>query len=404
MNRAPWLETAPIAAWAWLDLVRRAQAAALARLGPAPTAHPRVELASGRGWRLLRAKETAERGGPAVLLVPAPIKCAAIFDLVPGASLFARLAALGLRPFLLEWPEPAAGDDELGLEHHALAVARAAEILAQARAGPIWLLGHSLGGTLCVLAALLRPEPLRGLVLLHAPLSFAPGSSPFRDALVASAPVLTSLRGRVPGSLLGFVSASAAPGTFLFGRTADLLACAGDPGALALHLAVERWTLEERALPAALVREVLERLWREDALCRGRLELAGRRLRPEAFARPLLAVASPADAIAPPAAVAPFVSAVSRASARLLRWPFERGTVFAHLSAVLGRRAHARLWPAIAHWMRGGASAGGSPVGPTVEGAEEALGRTPQHPQEQEPQDRPTDPEEGQEKRRNAHE
>ncbi|MCL6607901.1 MAG: alpha/beta fold hydrolase [Geminicoccaceae bacterium] len=337
--------------WALLDAARKAQATALSAWLPSPPRHARSAIVQGPLWRLLDA-EPGSRAPPA-LLVPAPIKRATILDLAPRASLVDRLATLGWRVLLLEWREPAAGEGELGLEAYAgRALPDAAAAVAARTGAAPWLVGHSLGGTFATIAGLLRPELVRGLVLVHAPLAFAPGSSPFRDALVRSAPGLFPADGLVPGSLLSFVSAAAAPATFLGERVADALACAGDPEARARHLAVERWTLEEAALPAALVRDVLGRLGQEDALTRGTLRVAGERLAPDRLAVPLLAIASPADAIAPPAAVAPFLEAVRRSvPTRLVRWPMERGTVFAHLAAVLGPRAHARLWPAVRRWM-----------------------------------------------------
>ncbi|MCX8102091.1 MAG: hypothetical protein RMK81_05480 [Geminicoccaceae bacterium] len=339
-----------LGAWGLLDATRRAQALALAAWLPESPPRAGIEIAAGPIWRLVDLAPES-RAAP-VLLVPAPIKRATILDLAPEASLVDRLASLGWRPFLLAWREPEVAQARCGLDDYAgrALPAAAAAVAARAGAAP-WLVGHSLGGTFAAIAALAAPARARGLVLVHAPLGFAPGSSPFRDALVRLAPHLSAGDGLVPGSLLSFVSAAAAPATFLAERAADALACAGDPEALRLHLRVERWTLEEACLPAALVRDVLERLWRADELVRGTLRVGGARLGPERLLVPLLAIASPADAIAPPAAVTPFLAAACGAETRLVRWPMERGTVFAHLAAVLGRSAHARLWPAVSRWM-----------------------------------------------------
>lgn len=52
--------------------------------------------------------------------------------------------------------------------------------------GPHWRLrkyAHHLGGTLAAIFCALEQESVRGLVLLGAPLCFAPGSSQFRDGV-----------------------------------------------------------------------------------------------------------------------------------------------------------------------------------------------------------------------------
>jgi polyhydroxyalkanoate synthase subunit PhaC len=47
--------------------------------------------------------------GPVLLIVPAPIKRAYIWDLVPGASVVQRLLASGIQVYLMEWERPGAG-------------------------------------------------------------------------------------------------------------------------------------------------------------------------------------------------------------------------------------------------------------------------------------------------------
>jgi pimeloyl-ACP methyl ester carboxylesterase len=49
-------------------------------------------------------------------------------------------------------------------------------------------MGHSLGGTLAAIYCALKPQSIKGLVLLGAPVCFEQASSVFRDAVVSMIP------------------------------------------------------------------------------------------------------------------------------------------------------------------------------------------------------------------------
>ena len=74
-------------------------------LGPVET--PSEVVASWPGVRL-RAYADPGAGGPAVLIVPAPIKRAYIWDLVPWASVVRRCLDGGMLVHLAEWTPPGA--------------------------------------------------------------------------------------------------------------------------------------------------------------------------------------------------------------------------------------------------------------------------------------------------------
>ena len=57
--------------------------------------------------------------GPVVLIVPAPIKRAYIWDLLPRASVVQQFARSGARVYLLQWERPGAAEQEFGLAEYA---------------------------------------------------------------------------------------------------------------------------------------------------------------------------------------------------------------------------------------------------------------------------------------------
>ena len=338
--------------FAVMDTLRRAQGDALGALGLGPAECDYRVLASGLHWRL-RAYSAARRGLP-VLIVAAPIKRPYIWDLAPARSAIRYCLNQHLSVYLLEWLPPVRGQGTAGVEEYAgQAISECiAKVAGHAGGEQLFLMGHSLGGTLAAIHAALNPQGVRGLVLLGAPLCFQPGVSGFRDALVSLVPSGLSDIDVVPGSLLSQVSALASPSTFVWSRLMDAVVSLADPGATAIHTRVERWALDEIPLPGRLVCEIVEWLYREDRFCRGTLPICGRKVGPSGLRLPTLMVINTADEIAPPASIAPFAQAMPDCAARVFEYPGEIGVGLQHLAILVGRQTFARLWPQIMSWIK----------------------------------------------------
>lgn len=177
-----------LSALAWLDAARRSAGRALDVAGLGAWQAP-FRIAVQAPPMRLRACQSHEAGsGPALLLIPAPIKRAYIWDLRPEISVVRRCLARGLRTYVLEWLDPAPGDDELGLADYANRFPAAAvkAIAAETGRREVQLAGHSLGGTFAAIFAALHPERVRGLILIDAPLAFGATGGPLARAVAAA--------------------------------------------------------------------------------------------------------------------------------------------------------------------------------------------------------------------------
>ncbi len=155
-----------------------------------------------------------------------------------------------------------------------------------------------------------------------------------------------------PGSLLSQMSALASPETFVWSRMMDAILSLADPHALDIHARVERWALDEAALPGRLVHQIVEWLYRDNRFCRGALPVRGMLVGPADVAAPVLTVVNAADEVAPAASVDPFVAAVAATDVSRIDYAGETGVGLQHLGALIGRDAHARVWPQIGRWLR----------------------------------------------------
>jgi polyhydroxyalkanoate synthase subunit PhaC len=333
------------------DAVRRTQATALEAFGLGVEECTFGVISSGPHWRL-RAYGGHE-GGPVLVIIAAPIKRPYIWDITPSVSAVRYCLQQGVRVYLLEWTPPVGDNGKAGLDEYVgqAITACVAKVTDKGRAVRPFLVGHSLGGTLAAIFCALEPLSAQGLLLLGAPLCFERGSSRFRDGLVAIAPSTLSEDGAVAGSLLSQVSVAASPQEFLWSRWIDAAFSLGDPSAMDMHARVERWALDEVALPGRLVNQILGWLYREDRFCRGTLSICGKSVGPSDLQVPTLAIVNTADEIGPLASVTPFIEKMSTKDTEIIEFPGEVGVGLQHLAILTGRRVYSQVWPKIVSWL-----------------------------------------------------
>lgn len=339
-----------------MDRSRQARGHMLERAGHGPRPTPSTILHSEPGLKLRRYGPLAAEAPP-VLLVPAPIKRSYIWDLAPEVSVVMRWLERGYRVYLAEWL-PLDDDDtarDHGLADYAdrlLGACRRA-IAADGAEGKPVIAGHSLGGILAAIHGCLYPDELRATILLESPLHFQPAFCCFNKLVKATpdARQIAETFGHVPGVFLNTMSAMAEPQAFQWERMLDRWLSMADPKALATHMQVERWTHDEFALPGRLFAELVESLYRRDALTQGELDIGGRRIGPRELTTPLLSVIDPRSKLIPPAAVLPFHEAAASPRKQVLHYEGDIGVNLQHVGVLVGRSAHARLWPAIFDWL-----------------------------------------------------
>lgn len=336
-----------------MDQARCWQGRVLDALGCAPLETP-SRLVLRRPGVTLKGYGDASGAGPVILMVPAPIKRAYIWDLAPGASVVEHCLAHGLRPYLVQWEEP---EPDTGLADYADRLLGNCVHAIQAETGEerMFLAGHSLGGLFAAIFASLHPAPVRGLIVVTSPLHFeyGPGAGALGPVMakLAHSDLLRSAPGNVPGSFLSMASFMASPAAFGRERYADWLKSLADGKAVQTHLRVERWSLDELPLARRLVADLVTQLYGEDGFLRGTLALAECRASAREVVAPLLAVGDARCTIVPPAAILPVYETAGSAEKRLLWYKGDVGVAIQHVGVLVGRNAHRTLWPGIVRWM-----------------------------------------------------
>jgi polyhydroxyalkanoate synthase subunit PhaC len=339
----------------FLDQVRKLHGNVLDGIGLGPD-ESTYRIAFSRRTVRLRFYGTERPGSPVLLIVPAPIKRPYIWDLSPERSVVRRAIDHGFEVYLVEWTKPDDQETLLGLEEYAgTMLDECMDVIAErSLSDKVFLAGHSLGGTFAALYGAYRPKRIAGLILIEAPLHFAEASGAFGTLLNLGVPAKAAIpsSGRIPGSLLNLISASAAPSTFHVDRYLDYMASLASREDLRTHWRVERWALDELPLPRKLFEDVVGQLYREDRFMRGELMVGSARLHPRDIASPLFAVYEPSSRIVPPESVIEFHHAAGSQDKELMPYLGDTGVALKHVGALVGDSAHRYIWPQVFDWLK----------------------------------------------------
>jgi polyhydroxyalkanoate synthase len=100
------------------------------------------------------------------------------------------------------------------------------------------------------------------------------------------------------------------------------------------------------------VHQILQWLYRENRFCRGNLQIHEKFVGPSKLAVPTLAVVNLADDVAPLASLKPCLEAMPVTDVRIIEYPGEMGVGLQHIGVLIGRQAHAKVWPEIMAWIK----------------------------------------------------
>jgi polyhydroxyalkanoate synthase len=285
-----------------------------------------------------------------VLLVYALINKPYILDLRPENSFVGHLLRDGYDVFLLDWGTPGWEDrattlDELVGEHLPKAVER------MRRAGgddEYTLFGYCMGGTMAAMHAALRPEGLRNLIALTAPIDFSDAGtySVWTDPRHLDAEMVARALGNVPGSLIDFGNKMLKPVTNFVGAQTTMWERLLAGKDMTSWLAMNQWVNDGVPFPGAAFAQWIRDYYQENRLARGEIAIGGEPVDLARIGAPLLAIAGANDHIVPPAMARPLVDLVSSVDREYLELPA------GHVGLLAGSGAQTSLWPRVTAWLR----------------------------------------------------
>ncbi len=274
-----------------------------------------------------------------------------VLDLRPGHSFVEYMTRHGYDLYLLDWGAPGPEDRNLRLDDYALEylprVVR--KVRSVSGADSFSMLGWCLGALISTLYAALRPEGLKNLVLLTAPLDFADktagGFIRWTSAPEFNPERLVDTFGNMPGEMIDFGARALKPVENFIGSYLNLWDRIDNPKVVESWHAMNTWVRDIIPMAGGVYRQLIRELFKENRLMEGKLVLRGERVDLSHLRANLLNVIAEDDHITPPCQSAGIMDRVGSADKELFR---VRG---GHIGIMAGSGAEKTTWPHIEQWL-----------------------------------------------------
>lgn len=316
---------------------------------PEPTWTTKSAVALDLKTVRLRDFSTAKAGMPVLLCAPYALHGATVVDFASGHSLVATLRQAGMkRLFLTDWRSAAPDMRLLGIDDYLAAL----NVLVDELGGVVDLIALCQGGWLSLLYAARFPTKVRKLVIAGAPIDIGAEASNLSTIVDSNAPaffreLVQAGDGRVLGrKFLKFWNPMGLADDDIQQVLQTHLSRAGGKFA-ALANNFRRWYASTVDLPGTYYLEVVDKLYRQNALARGRFVALGKTIDLSRLDIPLYLLAARDDELVPP----PQLFALADLSGTPARHIAKAVAPGRHLSLFMGEDTLRQFWPDIVRWL-----------------------------------------------------
>ena len=283
-----------------------------------------------------------------LLIVYALVNRAEMADLQPDRSLIRSLLELGLDIYLIDWDYPDGSNRLRSLDNYinryidscVKFICRDLDIDA------INLLGICQGGAMSVCYSALKPKHVRNLITTVTPIDFHTRndmlSHIFRRVDVD---LLVDGDGNLSGDLLNLIFLSLKPFRLAQQKYIDLINASDDPATVEMFMRMEHWIFDSPNLTGQAFKEFAKQFYQQNALIKGEVEIAGKRVDLKKVTAPILNIFGRDDHLVPPAASKALGQYVGSKDYTELEFPG------GHIGIYVSGRAHKMVPPAIAEWL-----------------------------------------------------
>ena len=310
-------------------------------------AHPSTVVADFPMAKLLRYEPLGKKRAGSVVVVASLINKYYVLDLLPEISVIRGYQERGFSVYVLDWKAPGADGPKQGfVDYVDGAIAQAVNHAAGAEGAPPHLLGYCMGGTMAAMYAARKPDAIRTLTLLAAPIDFHQTGvlSDWTKRERFDADLVVDALGNMPPWLMqsGFKLMSPVDQIIKPLRT---LLDGADADRIRHVTALEAWLDDNMSFAGGLYRQYIKGLYQENALVNGTFRIAGTVVDLRKITAPLLNVIALRDHIAAPASSLVIQNLVASADREVLE--YETG----HIGLTASRRTIEKLWPKVYGWV-----------------------------------------------------
>lgn len=286
-----------------------------------------------------------------LLMVYALINRPYVLDLMPGNSFVEFLVGQGFDVYMLDWGIPGDEDKDLSFEHYVLDyIPRAvAKVLRASHANELSLLGYCMGGTMTAMYAALRPEALKNLILLTAPIDFTPSNIGLYGLWTSDKYLdpdrVADAFGNIPGDFIDTGNRMLKPITNYVGTYVTMWDRIMQDKSMDTWLAMNKWVNDGIPFPGAAFRQWIREFYQQNKLVKGEICLRGRRVDLANITCSVLNIAGKKD----------HICTLSQAEATMRLVSSEDKEFFVldagHVGLLTGSDAKKHLWPKVREWL-----------------------------------------------------
>ena len=296
--------------------------------------------------------ETEKKYPVPILLIYALVNRSYILDLMPGNSFVEYLLGEGFDVYMLDWGIPGKEDKDLSFENYILDYMPRAvkKVLRNSGAEELTLFGYCMGGTMAAMYAALFPgKPLKNLVLLAAPIDFAPEKSDLYGIWFSEKyqdpDRLIETFGNVPAPMAYAGTAMLRPITNYVGAYVTMWDLLVKEKPMEGWRAMNKWANDPVPVPGAAFKQWIEDFYQQNKLVKGEMKLRGRRVDLSNIECPVLNLAGEKDHLV--------FCGQAEATMDLIGSEDKDFVVLdaGHVGLVMGRSAKKSLWPQVSNWL-----------------------------------------------------
>lgn len=285
-----------------------------------------------------------------LLLVFALVNRPYILDLKSGKSVISHFVNRGFNTYNIDWGAPTDGDRDLAIEDYVLNYMDNVVDHLRERAGvdKINLLGYCMGGTLSAIYAALRPEKVRNLILMAAPVDWSTRDSlltVWSDERYFDVDKFIDVYGNAPPHFLQTSFLLLRPVQNLMEKWVGFYEKMEDEKFLEDFFAMETWLNDNIPVAGATFRQFVKLMFQRNLLIQGKLRVGDELVNFKKITCPILNLVAQQDHLVVPSQSLPFNDAVGSTDRKSINYPV------GHIGLAVSSKVHRDLWPKVVDWL-----------------------------------------------------
>lgn len=282
------------------------------------------------------------------LIVYALVNTPAMMDIGEDKSFIKKLVDSGLDLYLIEWGFPSRDDAYLTLDDYInIYIDDCVEhIRKESGASKINILGVCQGGTFSLMYTALHPEKVKNLVTMVTPVDFSTDDGLlFKWGKFLNADRMVEAYGVVPGEFMNTGFLTLKPISLMVNKYVDLINDLDEPDSMSNFMTMEKWIFDSPSQAGMAYKDFLNSMYRENKLCKGEMEVGGKKVDLKKIKQPVLNLYAERDNQVPNAATTPLKDLVGSKDYTA------KGFATGHIGMFVSGRSQREVAPTVIEWL-----------------------------------------------------